>query len=137
MIAAGVHKYRARPGQLLQNKTLTSELPRSQFEDLDLARIMPGEADFARTVRRAEVGEKERLAHQLALDRAEYLLADRLPGHARGPIDVCRLVDHFAGFCIDLLAWFEMNARNLQIVSFNVVAERRHRRCRRIVRCGA
>src|SRR5579883_2953588 len=132
MIAAGVHKYRARPGQLLQNKTLTSEqprsqpphhgdverhgtlrkqesvalhedgLPRCQFEDLDLARIMPGEADFARTVRRAEVGEKERLAHQLALDRAEYLLADRLPGHARGPIDVCRLVDHFAGFCIDL-----------------------------------
>ena len=66
---------------------------------------------------------KAEVAHGLG---ADDLLTDRLAGHAGLPIHVGRFVNHLAGFRIDLLTGLEMDAGDLEIMAFDIVADRLH-----------
>ena len=63
-----------------------------QVEGLNAPRIAAREADFARHGR-AEVGQEQRLAHELAFHRAPELFAERFAASCaspRTPAAVCR-----------------------------------------------
>ena len=74
--------------------------------------------------RRAEVREEERFAHELSFDRAPDFLPDGIALHTGLPEHVGSLVQHFAGFRVDLLSWLQAYARDLQIVALDGVIER-------------
>lgn len=109
---------------------------RLEIKDRKLARIVTSETNFTRPIG-AEVGQKHRLSHHRAANRAKNLIADRAAAHARFPTRVGCLVDHLAGLRVDLLPRFEHDARDLQIVALNAVFERRDRlSCHNRRRCG-
>ena len=166
MVAASVDKNDARTGELLEDETFATEEPRTEtpdhgdveldgalckkepialnhdgltggkFEDLDFTRVVAGEPDLAVAGLSTEVGEEQRFAHQFPLERPDDLVGERLTGHAGGPIDVGRLVNHLAGFGVDLLARLQMDTSNLEVVALNVVAERFWKGCRIVAGWG-
>lgn len=163
VVSARVHKYGARAREFFQDKTLAAEeasaetpdhgdiesdgalskkesialdhdcLPRGELKDLDLARIDSRKAYFALRAAGVEICEEERFAHELALDRSEDFIAERLSAHARGPIDAGGFVDHFAGLGVDLLPGLQVHASDLKVVAFDVIAERLDRRRGRVI----
>ena len=64
-------------------------LSRRQIKHLNFAWIMAGKTNLARaTAIGAEISKEQRIAHHLALQCAQNLVADRLARHAGGPVDV-------------------------------------------------
>ena len=153
-IAAGVDENDARASEFFEDETLAAEEAGAEFPDkgdvepdrrlgeqeavaldqkglagregegLDFAGVVAGEADFPARAGRSEVGEEQRGAHQFALDGAQDPVADRVAAHAGFPEDAGGLVDHFAGFGIDLLAGLELDAGDLQVLALDGVIQR-------------
>src|SRR5690242_11632027 len=147
VIAARMHEHGAGSGQFLENKSFAAQksgaqsanhgdvksnrvlreqetvalhqddLPWRQLKNLDLARVMTRESDLSVTRTGAEVSEEQRFAHELALNRSDNLVPERLAGHASCPIHVGGFVHHLACFGVNLLAGFQVNAHYLEIVS--------------------
>ncbi len=152
VIAAGVDEDDAGTGELFENEALAAEDSRAEFLDegdvelnrslgekegvalghqhlaggefvgLDFTGIAAGETGLAGDGG-AEVGEKERLAHELALDGAPDFFAQRLAAHAGVPAHRRGFVDHLAGFGVNLLAGLELEAGDLEITADDFVFE--------------
>src|SRR5262249_45225166 len=105
--------------------------PGLEIEHSDLARIIAGEAYLPLAVA-MKVRQKQRFAHHGAPKSAKDLIADGTAAHTRFPTHVGGLVHPLAGFGEDLLAWLELDPRDLQVITLNAVFKRPRRRGRRV-----
>src|SRR5581483_1378925 len=155
-VAAGVDEDGARAGELFENESFAAEesraeplhqrdiqpdaclghhkgialhedaLTRLEFERLDASWITAREPDLAGRGR-AEVGQEQRFAHQLALESSQEFFAQGLAAHASFPGDLRLLINHFPGFGVELLSWLEPDTDHLKVVALDGVFERRMR----------
>ncbi len=152
-VAATVDEGEARAGEFFEDEAFTAEEAGAEFLDerdveldgglgadeavplhddglagleiksLDVAGVAAGKAYFA-VAAGAEVGHKEALAHELALDGAPDFGAQAVALHLGFPTDVGGLVDHLAGFGVEFLAGLELATDDLEIFTLDFVVER-------------
>ncbi len=93
-----------------------------EIEGLNLSGVCAGETDLARALR-AEVGKEDRFAADFAAEGSDNFIAEGCSGHAGVPVDVAGFIDHASGFAVDFLSGFEMEARELEVISLDGVVE--------------